>query len=206
MNSQNWKPIFFTVLLGVFLLLAKETFAAVRCETQYGGGEVCVRTGKLQINKKVKNPTDGSFIDNLGLTSYKFAPGEEITFRLEIKNVGDATFSKVNVKDSLPEYLEKVSGDFEFEISDLTVDETESREIKAKVTSLPNDKTTVCVVNTAEAWSGDERDKDTAQVCLERKVLAAAPVTGPPSWFLLISLIAGLTGFSLVKFSKISAR
>lgn len=194
------------ILISGLFLLAKETFAAVRCESQYGGGEVCVRTGKLQIDKEVKNPTDGLFIDNLGLTSYKFASGEEITFRLEIKNVGDATFSKVNVKDSLPEYLEKLSGDLEFEISDLTVDETEAREIKAKVTGLPNDKTIVCVVNTAEAWSGDEHDKDTAQVCLEKKVLAAVPVTGPSSWLLLISLIAGLIGLSLIKFSKIFCR
>lgn len=206
MDNQNWKPILLTVLLGGFLLLAKDAFAAVRCETQYGGGEVCVRTGKLQINKKVKNPTDGSFIDNLGLTSYKFAPGEEITFRLEIKNVGDATFSKVNVKDSLPEYLEKLSGDLEFEIGDLTVGETEEREIKAKVAGLPNDKTTICVVNIAEAWSGDEHDKDTAQVCLEKKVLAAVPVTGPSSLLLILSMIAGFAGLSLIKFSKIFCR
>lgn len=195
------------ILLGGLFLLQKQVFAAVRCETQYGGGEVCVRTGKLQVNKKIRNPKDGSFVDNLGLGDYKFAPGEEIAFKLFIKNVGDATFSKVEVKDTLPEYLEKASGELSFEISNLTVGETEEREFKAKVVSsekFPGDKTTLCVVNTAEVWSGDERDKDTAQVCLEKKVLGVTPVTGPENGLAILafSLLAGIAGVSFLKFSK----
>lgn len=188
--------------------MARPVWAAVRCETYYGG-EVCVKTGELQINKKVWNIEDGLFVDNMSLTDYKFAPGEEITFKLKIKNVGDETFDRVYVKDSLPDYLELISGELEFEINDLVVDETEEREFKAKVVStdkLPKDKTVICVVNTAEAWSGDERDKDTAQVCLEKKVLGvkALPSTGPKNWLIALfsPLIAGLIGIYLIKSNK----
>lgn len=197
------------VFIFSFLLTPKFSLAAVRCETQYGGGEVCVRTGQLQINKEVWSPSQKKFVDNLGITDYKFASEEEITFKLKIKNVGDETFDKVYVKDTLPDYLQLTSGDLSFEISDLTVGETEEREFKAKVVSaerFSNDKTVICVVNTVEAWVGDEKDKDTAQVCLEKKVLGVRllPPTGPEYWLglLLASGIFGLLGIYLLKFSK----
>lgn len=190
-------------------LLVKSAFAVVRCETQYGVGEVCVRTGQLQIDKEVWDVADGLFVDNMGLTDYKYAPGEEFTFKLKIKNVGDETFDKVYVKDTLPDYLELVSGQLSFEISDLSVGETEEREFKVRVVSadkFPNDKTIICVINAAEVWSGDEKDKDTAQVCLEKKVLGVKvlPPTGPENWLglLLFSIAAGAIGISLIKFSK----
>ena len=192
-----------------FLLLAKPVLAAVRCETQYGGGEVCVRTGELQIDKEVWDPEDEKWLDNLGLGDYKFAPGESIKFKLKIKNVGDKTFSEVDVRDYLPDLVEHVSGDLEFEIKDLSPDETETRELEVKVVSadrFPNDKSIICEVNTAETWADDKKDKDTAQVCFEKKVLGVSelPPTGPENWLIIIpfSLLAGLVGFYLKKFSN----
>lgn len=200
---------FFATLVLLFALafIIKPIWAAVRCETYYGE-EVCVRTGELQIDKEVWDVEDGLWVDNMGLDDYKFAPGEEITFKLRIKNVGDEKFDKVYVKDILPEYLELVSGELSFEIDDLEVDETEEREIKARVVSadkFPND-TTICDKNTAEAWTDDERDKDTSQICMEEKVLGVEvmPPTGPGNWILVLpfSLLTGLVGIYLTKFSR----
>jgi uncharacterized repeat protein (TIGR01451 family) len=200
-------PVF---LFAIFFLLAnKISLAAVRCETQYGGGETCVRTGELQIDKEVWDPDGSQFVDNLSLSSHKFAPGDEVIFHLKIKNVGDATFDTVHVIDTLPSHLELSSGSLDFDINDLSAGETEEREIKVRVVPadrFPNDKTVICVVNTAESWSGDEKDKDTAQVCLERKVLGlkVLPPTGPEEWLglLLFSTAAGAVGIYFVKFSK----
>ena len=207
-NMKNLGKILILLLPLFLLLFTKATWAAVRCETQYGGGEVCVKTGELQIDKEVLNPQTSEFVDNLDITTYKFAPGEEITFKLKIKNVGDETFSKVWVKDSLPSYLEVVSGSLEFEITDLNPDETEEREIKVKVVSddrFPKDLT-ICEDNLGEVWSDDERDKDTAQVCLSRKVLGITvqPKTGPDSGqaILLTSSILSLLGLSGIIFVK----
>lgn len=190
-------------------------YAAVRCETQYGGREVCVRTGQLQIDKEVFNPQENKFVDNLGISDHKFAPGDEITFRLKVKNVGDATFDNVSVTDSLPSLLRLTSGSTSFTISNLTPGQTEERELKAKVTAsgnFPVDKTLVCVVNTAEVSSGNEKDRDTAQVCLERKAVGPAPATGPEKlpptgpedWvpLLVLGTLTGISGLYLTKFSK----
>lgn len=208
-------------ILGIILFLAvlslslSPAYAAVRCETQYGGREVCVRTGQLQIDKEIFNPQENKFVDNLGINDHKFAPGDEITFRLKVKNVGDATFDNVSVTDSLPSLLGLTSGSTSFTISNLTPGQTEERELKAKVTAsgnFPVDKTLVCVVNTAEASSGNEKDRDTAQVCLERKAVGPAPAagpqklppTGPEDWLplLVLGTLTGISGLYLTKFSK----
>lgn len=175
------------LVLSLFAMPAKAT---VYCDTQYG--EVC-REIEILIDKMVWDPANGKFVDNLGINDYKFAPDEEITFRLEIKNVGDETFAEIDVRDYLPDYLEHVSGDIDFEIKDLDPGETETREFKAKVVSadkFPSDESIICVVNRAEAWNGDEKDEDTAQVCMEKKVLGVAelPPTGPEKSNFLLAL------------------
>lgn len=204
------KKILKTLPILAFILalffIAKPLWAAVRCETNYYG-EVCIYTGELQIDKEVWDVEDELWVDNMGINDYKFAPSEEITFKLKIKNVGDKTFDKVYVKDTLPDYLELISGDLEFEIDDLDPDETVEREIRVRVVSADQfpDGATICVVNTGETWSNDESDKDTAQVCLEEKVLGVTvlPPTGPGGWLLILpfSLLAGLIGVYLRKFS-----
>lgn len=204
-----------SLLAGLSLSLSlTPSYSAVRCETQYGGREVCVRTGQLQIDKEVFNPQESKFVDNLGINNHKFTPGEEITFKLKVKNVGDATFDKVSVTDTLPSLLELTSGSTSFEISDLTPGETEEREIKTKVAAsgnFPGDKTIVCVINTAEVISGSEKDRDTTQVCLERKVVGPAPgappvipPTGPEDWLPLfvLSLLTSATGLYLIKLNR----
>jgi len=200
------------IFASLFLLtsVVKPIWAAVRCETYYEG-EICVRTGELQIDKEVWDVEDGLWVDNMGITDYKYAPGEQFTFKLKIKNVGDETFDKVYVKDTLPDYLELVSGDLSFEISDLAVGETEEREFKVRVVStdkFPSDKTTLCVVNTGETWSGDEKDKDTAQVCLARKVLGALPPTGPENSLIILfsSILLGVAGIYLLRFRGINQK
>jgi len=201
-----YKPIIILAFLIALVSATKPIWAAVRCETYYEG-EVCVRTGELQMDKEVWDVEDGLFVDNMGLTDYKFAPGEEITFKLKIKNVGDKTFDKVYVKDTLPGYLELISGDLEFEIDDLSPGETEEREFKVRVVSADKfpDGTTICDKNTAEVWSGDERDKDMAQICMEEKVLGVKvlPPTGPEKGLLILlsSGLFGFLGFYLLKFS-----
>ncbi|MBI1919088.1 hypothetical protein HYS29_00675, partial [Candidatus Microgenomates bacterium] len=172
----------FSILLIIMLagfFLVKPSLAAVRCETQYGGKEVCIRTGKLQVNKEVFDPRNKKFVDNLGLNDHKFSPGEQVTFKIKVKNVGDNTFDAINVLDILPDLL-KTDGNPQFQIKDLKVGEEKEQEIKVKVAGadkFPRDKSVVCVVNVAEAVSGEDKDRDTAQVCLERKVL---PQKGAP--------------------------
>lgn len=192
------------VLVLIFSLFVKQARATVYCDGQYG--EVC-REIELLIDKMVWDPVNGKFVDNLGINDYKFAPDEEITFRLEVKNVGDETFAEIDVRDYLPDYLEYLSGDIDFEIKDLDPGETETREFKAKVVSadkFPSDESIICVVNKAEAWNGDEKDEDTAQVCMEKKVLGVAelPPTGPEHATMILALSISSALLSIVLLRK----
>jgi uncharacterized repeat protein (TIGR01451 family) len=179
-----------SIILFVLVLVFMAKPAHATCDEQYGG--VCKEL-ELQIDKVVWDPANGNFKDNLGINDYKFGPDEEITFKLKIKNTGDETFDEVHVKDYLPDYLLQLSGDFDFIIYDLDPDEEVEREIKIKVVSadnFPADNALICVVNTAETWNNSENDKDTSQVCLEKKVLGVTelPPTGPENWFIFLGL------------------
>lgn len=203
--------IFAITFLLLPIITAGSSYAAVRCEAQYGGGEVCVKTGQLQIDKEVFDPEQKKFVDNLGISSHKFGPGGEVIFKLKIKNVGDSAFDKVQVTDTLPVHLERVTGDTSFEIKDLTAGETEEREVKAKIVAadkFPSEKSLICEVNIAEVVSGGERDKDTAQVCLDKKVLGAAipkvlPKAGSNSWIIAaVSIIFLAIGSYVTRYSR----
>lgn len=218
MNRKIVLPTLLSLLFSLFV--ATPVYGAVRCETQYGGAQKCIKTGELQINKKVCSNFDpkervckGSFTDNLDLSqSKRFAPGEEILFHLEIKNVGDENFNSVKVTDTLPRELERVSGDTSFELKDLGPGKSESREFTARFVSdrLP-DRNVDCVVNVAEARADNAFDKDQATVCFEKQKAAAPakpkqlPKAGPEDWYLIIGLssFAGITGLYLRKFAKI---
>jgi len=207
-----YKKILGAILVSLILvfLSAKSLLAAERCEIQYGGGKICVRTGELQIDKEIFDPDENGYVDNMGPDDHLFQTAEEITFKLKIKNVGDETLNDIDVTDTLPSYLFLSGGtDDSFEIDDLNPDETEERTVKATVVAesqLPGDKSLICVVNTAEAKAGDEHDKDTAQLCIGKKVLGVTtlPKTGSPFIIpaLIISDLSGLAGLALVKISK----
>src|SRR3989344_2204591 len=112
MKSLTTVLLLIAVLMGTFLTLTVQPIeAAIRCETQYGGGQVCVRTGNLQVNKQVKESggKGGSleWRDNLGpQQSFRFRPGDVVEYKIQVKNVGDAKFDSVTVVDTLPSQLE----------------------------------------------------------------------------------------------------
>lgn len=196
-------------VFGLALFAAKSVSAAVRCETQYGGNEVCVTTGQLQINKKVWDPDNSDWVDNLYITSHKFQTGDTVRFKLTVKNVGDNTLHNVKVIDTLPNFLFFTGTTAsEFTIDHLDPDETEDFEVEARVVS--ESQLTVneaCDVNIAEANSDeDEHDKDTAKLCVTKQVLGVTtlPKTGPTNTLLILSLslFAGISGLYLILLRK----
>ena len=192
------------------MLSSNSVFAAVRCETQYGGNEVCVTTGELQIDKEILDPRyAGAYKDNLYLTDYLFKTSDYVTFKLTVKNVGDDTLNNVRITDNLPSFLfftgETPHG---FTIDHLNPDESESFEVKARVVAesqLEADR--ICGVNTAEVWAdGDQHDKDTSQVCATKKVLGVSvlPETGDNTPLIIFgaSLAIAMLGLGLIKVGR----
>lgn len=203
--KRRVKTLTLIALLMGYPLVAKTASATIRCETQYGGGQTCEKIGNLLVDKKVFDPDNNKFVDNLLINDFKFAADDEIRFKIVVKNTGDAKLTQIKIKDVLPEKLYFVNGpaswtDWEmtFTIDGLEVGETKEYEIRAKVVpanELP-EKNILCKLNAVEAVSGDQKDRDTAQVCLEKKVLAKVlPETGPsvlPILFFVSLIIAGL--------------
>lgn len=208
-----------TVFFGLFLALltlVKPADAALRCTEQYGG-KVCVTPGKLVINKKVFNPSSQTFVDNLGLADHRFVSGEKVSFQLIVQNVGESALTNVKLTDTLPQQLKLTSSSTVFTITTLPAGASEERQIQAEVvfqSTAPKGGSTLCVVNTAEAKSDEEHDRDTAQVCAEQKAaglpvkevppVKQLPPTGPNDWALYLgaSLISGLAGFTFLRFGK----
>src|SRR5256885_219090 len=99
------------ILFSSIFFFARPSAAAVRCETQYGGGQVCVTTGQIQVNKKVWDPGTNQYMDNLVASGvHHFVAGETVTFTVRIQNVGDKTEDNVMFSDTLPSFLRYSSG------------------------------------------------------------------------------------------------
>lgn len=197
MNKKLNKLVALTITLMGLVVVGGNSVLA-----QYGVpyGEA-VPSIKIFIDKKIKNPAIGEFVDNLGVNDYRFSPGEEVRFKVRVKNSGEKTFGKVKVKDYLPGYVELVSGPTEVEYKDLKVNESKEFEILVKVVSaekLPADKGIFCVINKAEVKANDESDEDTAQLCIEKKVLGAA--IQPEAGVNLLLLGSSLLGISTLGF------
>ncbi len=181
----------FVFALVLFLLTAKPVSAGVSCTTQYGGGQTCVRTGELLVNKKIFDPVSKTFVDNLGQNDHLFTAGEEVTFTIEVKNVGDAPVDNITVTDTLPYFLTWVGGDpLISKISRLEPGQSVTKTIKAKVTGSTN-QNVLCKLNRATV----DQDSDTAQLCIPGSVPIPPhiPKAGPEHLLLLFPL--GAIGF-----------
>ncbi len=193
-----------------FLAFAPVAYADT-CTTQYGGTVTCVPSD-LTINKKVFNPITETYVENLTTTDATFIPGNQVTYRLEVKNGSGQTF-QATVKDILPPYMEFISGPgtynkdtrtLQFAMDNLTAGETRTVDLVAKVVEVdafPAGKSLFCVVNTAEVRALNRFDSDTAQVCLKNGdvVITKLPVAGYTDMMMLLPFAGiGLAGASIL--------
>lgn len=208
--------IFLPFILTAVLFTASQSQASVNCETIYGGGQTCVSKGEIDIDKKVRDPKSGKFVDNLTINESKYSASDQIEFRLSVTNTGNATFDAVEVKDILPQFVKFVSGPGNFDpntktltynLSNLKAKETRTDKIVAKIVNasdLPINEGNLCVVNQSVASSEGMSDQDNSQFCIEKvtKVIPPPPIkqtpsTGPEMLPLIGLIPAGLAGILL---------
>jgi len=198
LNYQSMNKAIKTLIGFAIIFIGLLAVSVSFVQGQYGPYEGVAPAGQILVDKKIRNPwaqkgAANEYVDNLGLQpeDYHFAPGEKVDFRIIVKNTGNTTFEKVEVKDTLPQYLDYVlgSGDVNREIRDITFsygelkpDKTWTIEFSAKVfpaDEIPNEQTTICVLNKAEGWANNQYDDDTTQLCLTKeKVLGVQPPAG----------------------------
>ena len=79
-------------------------------EPVYGGGVISPREGDILLEKTVKNPASGVFVDHLGPTDPRYRPLQIITFLVKVQNPGEETMDSIDVVDTLPEFVDFMSG------------------------------------------------------------------------------------------------
>ncbi len=216
----------FAVAFFALFAVSQKSFADTVCQPIYGGGQTCVQVGNLLVNKTVKNPQSGAFVDNLSVNDPKYEPSSTVTFKITVTNTGSGNISKATVKDTLPNFVTFVSGPgsfdsntkvLTFEVVNLGAGQSQTFDIQAKVAdsgSLPADQGITCVVNQVLATADSMQSSDNSQFCIEKPVLGVTkgglkvfpapqvvttPPTGPEMLPLIGLIPGGALGFFLRK-------
>jgi len=179
---------------GVSLAAGTTNYGSNQCQPIYGGGDSCVKTPSVEINKTVKDPKSGSFVDNLSVSDAKYRSTETVTFKLSVKNTTGSVVNNVVVKDILPDYVDFVNGiggkfdantnTLVITIDTLSANETRDFFVQVKVKSqdqLPGDQNTLCTVNQSTVTVGDKTGQDNSQFCIEKGTPTPTQTPNNPS-------------------------
>ncbi len=196
----------FPILL--FFVFVPSVFA------QYIGATTTQPAKQFLIEKKILNPQNNQFVDNLNLEQQTFLPNQEVTFRVTVTNVIQSELKNIVVTDRLPDALNFISTSFgtydntiktiTLKIDKLKVGENKTFEIKAKIkpeAELSNN--VICQTNLARGRVSNMVEEDTATFCIQKHVLqntSSLPTTGPAqtTGWLFLSIIL-LASFLLIK-------
>lgn len=183
------------VYCSLFILVLRPAFAAVNCTTQYGGGQTCVSTGQLLVNKRVFDPETNGLVDN---TKHAFSAGQGVNFTVDVKNVGDVTLTNIRLIDTLPNFLEWAAGDpLDLTIPSLSPGEIVTKTIQTRVKANLGTANMDCQSNTAVATaSNGMSDRDTASLCVGQ-LPPKTPASGPEAWQLVLTAPLWLGGVGM---------
>jgi len=214
---------FFITLITVVTFI---TAASSSVLAQYGQ-YTPAPTQSILIDKQVSRPvgqTKGGviqyeYVDNLTPSDTRFQPGNDIYFKIRVKNTSSITLNNVMIQDRVPQYLNPIEGPGNYDSTGRTVsfnagnfnpDEEQTYTFKmqwAAQNQLPADRGLMCVSNYARAYTDTVSDDDTAQACVEKQVInvKAAPKAGPEMNILLIAGELGLLGTGIALNKKKSS-
>lgn len=182
--------LFLLLAIGYLLLVAApKAFADVSCQPIYGGGQSCITTNNIVVNKTVLNPQTNRFVDNLNINDPRYQPGFVATFQISVTNTGNNNVSQIDVRDVLPQFVSFGSGagtfdansnTLSFSLANLAPNETRTFGVTGRIFSSDQISaapgSVVCVVNQAVTMvNGANVAQDNAQFCIE-KPLAVTPV------------------------------
>lgn len=217
--------MFKTNILTFLALIIVAGFTAVTTFAQYNPGCASVYgaacpTSNLNLNKTVKNPQTGAFVDSLSANDPTFLPQQQVDFRIDVSNKGNTDLNNVTVNDQFPNFVIFISGPGTFDNNTKTLNwnigllkagETQTFQVTGKIIdgkSIPNTGIT-CVTNSSTARQGQLMAQDTTPFCIQTQVLGVTqqlPVTGPKETAIIFLFSASLlitSGVLLAKLNKI---
>lgn len=192
------------------LLLAPSRILAQSCTNQYGAAVACPPVD-LTINKMVKHPTSGAFVENIVSTDTPYSPGSEVLYRLIIKNASGETMNPVTVTDQLPGDLTfvagpgtyatpgKPGGKLTFTLENVIAGETRTVEVLVKVESTTPTKCDIVNAVKVTSPARPNGDDDTVSICVS-KVAPTLPVAGFDDLLLILPFVGtALGGLGMLK-------
>jgi hypothetical protein len=221
------KTLVLSVLVFSALFLTVKASKADNCTTTDGqyGTTTCTPTD-VTINKTVRNPITGDWVDNLLSGDAAYSPDSDVLYNLHIANTSNQSFDTVHIEDTMPDKIVSIAvvdsdtnkvKNVSFQDNKLKFDLANKFEanssidiqLKAKVKSVgvfDSSKSLFCgnengLQNTADVWAQDRHDQDSASICVQTKVLGATtlPSAGPTDFLPLVPFIgSGLIGVSLL--------
>ena len=183
--------------------------------------KVSGKTASAFIDKKINKSGTSDYYDNL-TDSDAFRPGDVITYKIFVKNIGDVNLSDLIVKDLFPSFVNYHSapsgGDYKdgvwtINIGTLKPGDAKTLMLRGQVvgdTDLPSDKSLICGLKNRAEMHGDVTGgllvSDDAQFCIEHGVITpvaatSLPESGAGSVILVSTLLSG-AGLAFRKFTK----
>jgi uncharacterized repeat protein (TIGR01451 family) len=203
----------------IFVIIAAATFliATTTADAQYGCppyGAECPPSSKIVVDKQIRDPRNGNYVDNLTLADYKFAPGEDVIFKITIKNTGNKDVENVEGVDTIPQLTDTLllSGETRESLRELTknfgtlkANETRTWFIRVRVKASDQIPAgTVCgdpkAINRITVRAKDMPNAtDTSSFCIQKSVLGATkqPESGSP----LLIIATGLSALAGIGFA-----
>jgi uncharacterized repeat protein (TIGR01451 family) len=147
------------------------------------------------VGKVVSNGTSTSleYVDNLGINDPRFNAGNSVYFQLKVKNTSSTTENNITVVDTIPSYIDPVSGpgsynadtrQITFTIDSLQPNEEKTFTVQTQVkpqAQLNSINDGDCEVNKAFVSVNNASDEDSAQFCVAKTTPTVTGVTQVPS-------------------------
>ena len=205
------KSIASIFLFFLMFYVSSFTFHVYAQYGQYGGEtpSFSIVVDKMVSTPQTSNGGNIKYVDNLIPADPRFSPGQDVWFKIKVKNTSNINLQAVEVKDFVPEYLLPLEGPgiwnsdnrtIVWDAGDFNVDEEKTYYLKMRVydqSFLPADKSLFCLINKIEVKNNVASDDDTAQLCIEKQVLGVqkVPSAGPEMGLALLAaniLLAGV--------------
>src|SRR3989344_1531139 len=93
----------FILIASVITLFARVQAVQAGTSCAPYGGE-CPVTSQIVVDKLIRDPRSKGevYVDNLLLSDYKFSPGEDVIFKIVVKNTGNKTKTKEKAYNRSP--------------------------------------------------------------------------------------------------------
>lgn len=168
---------------------------------------------EIVVDKQVRPIEDEVFYDNIGPDKKVFSVGEQLEFKIKVKNSGNVTLDKVKIKDSLPNYLtllfypgvfNKTDNTITTEIDTLEPGQSKEFFIRAYVDNTPISSVIgkrFLQINKVTASNEKVSDNDQSQYYISARMV---PVTGADDlgWKTLMVVMVTISSIGLRKFAR----